>query len=78
MAHIRGNKHCPDCCCGTSKCNQGDCDGIAHMSVVDEVQYSDDEWEWVHDFKCDKCGFYTSYGDSEDMFVFAELNKETP
>lgn len=47
-----GGEKCSACCCYAYECN---CGGILHMEVVDEW-YTGDDYGWIHNFKCDKCG----------------------
>jgi hypothetical protein len=54
--HEIGNECCKACCCGAQECTKEGCDGIMHsLGVIDEIQYGD-EWAWVHEYLCDKCG----------------------
>lgn len=71
MNHVRGDRGCQGCCCFSYSCSL--CDGILHQEVVDEVAGGDDEWYWVHDTLCDKCGERGSYDSEYPMeFVFEE------
>lgn len=57
MKHKRG-RNCDACCCsGPFPCDKPGCEGWVHQEVVDEVQVTEDDWEWVHNYRCDTCNF---------------------
>lgn len=63
MKHVKG-KDCKTCCCrGPSKCYEPGCNGWVHQEVADEVQVDENDWEWVHNYKCDTCGKENYYDD---------------
>ncbi len=67
--HKRGDVNCQTCCCsGPEPCEQDGCDGLMHQDVVDEIEYGDD-WSWVHNRKCDKCGHQEYFYDEPRLEV---------
>ena len=66
--HRKGKK-CPACCCGGGYVHK-DCGGKWHEVVVDDI----DEgygYEWVHNYRCEKCdeeAFYPGYEDIKIEF----------
>lgn len=73
--HTKG-KDCKTCCCsGATKCSEPGCDGWVHQDVVDEIEYGDGDWTWMHNYKCDTCGT-TSYFNDEPGYE-VEFEEET-
>lgn len=65
--HTRG-ANCKVCCCsGPDKCKEKDCSGFVHQNVVDEAEYADGDWDWVHNYKCDTCEFKKYYMDDLEV-----------
>jgi hypothetical protein len=63
--HVKGDPRCKACCCGTERCEEDGCDGLWHQIVVDEINWGDADWSWVHNYKCDKCGHEQYFSDYE-------------
>jgi len=69
--HVKGG-NCKVCCCsGPTKCDEPGCVGFVHQDVVDEIEYLEDDWVWMHNYKCDTCG-KESYFDREHEVRFEE------
>lgn len=71
--HARGQE-CKTCCCARpQKCEEEGCDGFVHRDVVDEIEYGEDDWAWIHNFRCDKCD-YKEYPEKDAPVEFIDEN----
>ena len=71
--HTRGGE-CDQCCCkNPTPCRYTEgCKGFVHLTVADEVRMGDNDWEWIHNFRCDTClykDYMYEYQDYEIEFI---------
>lgn len=67
--HTKG-PDCKICCCsGATKCEEPGCEGWVHQKVVDEIEYGEDDWTWVHNYKCDTCGYKSYFYEDQEVEI---------